>query len=49
MDKVFIVTSGCYSDYQIEAVFSTKETAEEYIDSKKYPDDFTIEEEVNDY
>lgn len=44
MDKVFIVTSGCYSDYQIEAVFSTKEKAEEYIDSKKYPDDFAIEE-----
>ena len=34
MDKVFIVTSGCYSDYQIERVFSTKEKAEEYIDSQ---------------
>lgn len=44
MDKVFIVTSGCYSDYQIEAVFSTNEKAEEYIDSHKYPDDFGIEE-----
>lgn len=44
MDKVFIVTSGCYSDYQIEAVFSTEEKAEEYIDSQKYPDDFQLEE-----
>lgn len=43
MDKVFIVTSGCYSDYQIEAVFSTKEIAEEYIDSQRYPQEFRIE------
>lgn len=26
--KVFIVTEGEYSDYQIKAVFSTKEQAE---------------------
>lgn len=44
MDKVFIVTSGCYSDYMIEAVFSTHENAEEYIDSKQYPSEFRIEE-----
>lgn len=44
MNKVFIVTSGCYSDYQIEAVFSTNEKAEEYIDSHRYPDEFRIEE-----
>lgn len=29
--KIFIVTSGEYSDYHIDAVFSTKEKAEEYI------------------
>lgn len=34
MDKVFIVTSGCYSDYQIEAVFSSEERAKEYINAK---------------
>lgn len=31
--KVFIVTEGEYSDYQIKAVFSTKEKAEKYIDT----------------
>ena len=44
MDKAFIVTSGCYSDYQIERVFSTNEKAEEYIDSQRYPNEFRIEE-----
>lgn len=28
--KIFIVTEGEYSDYHIEAIFSTKEAAEEY-------------------
>jgi len=28
--KIFIVTSGAYSDYHINAVFSTKENAEKY-------------------
>jgi len=28
--KIFIVTSGAYSDYHIDAVFSTKENAEKY-------------------
>lgn len=31
--KVYIVTSGCYSDYIIDAIFSTRELAEEYIDN----------------
>ena len=31
MAKIYIVTSGEYSDYNIEAVFSTREKAEEYI------------------
>jgi hypothetical protein len=35
MKKVFIVTSGEYSDYNIEAVFSSKELANKYIDEKK--------------
>ena len=30
--KVYIVTSGIYSGYEIEAVFSTKEKAQSYID-----------------
>jgi hypothetical protein len=30
MGKIYIVTSGIYSDYRIRAVFSTKPKAEEY-------------------
>ena len=29
-EKIYIVTSGCYSDYNIEAVFKNKEKAEAY-------------------
>ena len=32
MKKVYVVTSGCYSDYRIERVFSTRELAEEFCD-----------------
>ena len=32
MPNVYLVSSGSYSDYSIEAVFSTKEKAQEYID-----------------
>ena len=32
--KVYIVTSGCYSDYTIEAVFLDKHEAELYIATK---------------
>ena len=42
--KVFVVTSGSYSDYTIEAIFSSKEKAQKYIKYYKkikpamYPD-----------
>lgn len=42
MAKIFIVTAGEYSDYGICQVFSTREKAEQYIDTKD--DDFRIEE-----
>lgn len=29
--KTYVVTSGCYSDYHIDAVFTVKEKAEEYV------------------
>lgn len=45
MDKVFIVTSGRYSDYFIEAVFSSKEKAEDYINANGTDDSW----EVNEY
>jgi hypothetical protein len=33
MKKLYVVTSGEYSDYEISAIFDTKELAEKYIDS----------------
>lgn len=35
MSKVYIVTSGEYSDYGIEACFSTKKKAQEYVNNAK--------------
>ena len=42
MEKVYIVTSGDYSDYHIAAVFSTREKAEEYVDA--HGSDYRVEE-----
>jgi len=41
-NKVYIVTSGEYSDYQIQAVFSTEEKAQEWIGNNK-------DEEIEEY
>lgn len=35
MKKVFVVTSGEYSDYGIDAIFSTRELAQSFIDAFK--------------
>lgn len=35
MSKIYVVTEGEYSDYHIEACFSTKEKAQEYIKNAK--------------
>lgn len=45
--KVYIVTRGEYSDYQIESVFLDKEKAEKYIDT--HDSDMEIEEYDLDY
>lgn len=37
MANVYLVTAGCYSDYRIEAAFSTKQHAEEF--AAKYNSD----------
>lgn len=45
--KVYIVTKGCYSDYEIEAVFTSLRKAELYVagcKNNKYSNDFDIEE-----
>lgn len=39
--QIFIVTTGEYSDYRIERVFSTRKKAVEYLDTKD--DDYTLE------
>lgn len=41
MEKIYIVTSGEYSDYGINAVFSTKEKAQEF--RQQHGTDFSIE------
>jgi hypothetical protein len=43
MNKIYIVTSGSYSDYQINAVFSTRELAQKYVD-KFESTDYRVEE-----
>lgn len=40
-NKVFVVTSGEYSDYRIERVFSTRKKALEYLDTKD--DEYRLE------
>ena len=46
MSKVFIVTSGEYSDYGIDRVFSTEEKAKEWVDviTSMYGGNYNIEQ-----
>ena len=46
MNKVFIVTSGEYSDYGIDRVFSTEEKAKEWVDviTSMYDGNYNIEQ-----
>lgn len=44
MKKVYAVSSGSYSDYGIDAIFSTKEKAEEFMQFIKNDDYNKIEE-----
>lgn len=44
--KVYVCTSGIYSDYGIEAVFSTEEKAKEYCLTVSYDPDY-IEYEID--
>ena len=50
MRKVFIVTSGEYSDYSIDRVFSTEEKAKKWIDviTSMYGGNYHIEQYVLD-
>ena len=46
MRKVYIVTSGEYSDYGIDRVFSTEEKAKEWVDiiTSMYNGNYNIEQ-----
>jgi len=46
MEKVYIVTSGCYSDYQINAVYSKEGDAEEYC--RRGGEDYGVETYILD-
>lgn len=43
-DFVYVVTTGIYSDYHIVGIFTTKEKAEEYIDSLMWPSEYDVDE-----
>lgn len=43
-NTIYVVTSGIYSDYRIEGVFSTKKKAEKWISYTYRPNDYEIEE-----
>ena len=44
MGTVYIVTDGEYSSYHIEAVFSTRDAAQKFIDARQCTRDVEIEE-----
>jgi hypothetical protein len=45
--KVYLVTSGSYSDYGVDAVFSNRETAQKFID--KFPDSYGDKREIEEW
>lgn len=47
--KIYVVTAGCYSDYHICAIFSTKEFAEKYIKINGGDNPRIEEYEINAY
>lgn len=49
MNKVYLVSSGEYSDYSINAAFSTRELAELYIESMGNPQRYSQEMMVEEY
>lgn len=49
MSKIYVVTSGEYSDYGIDAIFSTKEKAQEYITIRTNSEYIWNELEIEEY
>jgi hypothetical protein len=47
--KVYVVTSGCYSNYGIEEIFSTKEKAQEYINLVNEYDAYALNVEIEEF
>lgn len=44
MKKVYLITSGCYSDYHVECAFSSRELAEAWLSDLPRQGDYSIEE-----
>ena len=49
MSKVYIVTSGEYSDYHIDACFSTKQKAQEFIKNAEKTKEFWTEPRIEEW
>jgi hypothetical protein len=43
-DKVYVVSSGLYSDYRIDCVFRTREEADGWISKRWSPNKYSVEE-----
>lgn len=48
MNKVYAISSGSYSDYGINGMFTTREKAQEYIDKSVCKEELRIEEYILD-
>lgn len=52
MDKIYVVTSGCYSEYQIEMIFTNLEDAEKYCafqNAKWYKDEDDFKDDKEEF
>lgn len=48
MTKVYVVTTGSYSDFEIESVWSTKEKAQAYLD-RVSPFNYDFNDDIDEY
>ena len=48
MDKIYVVTSGCYSSYCIEKIFLKREDADQYCALQNANDGWSINDNKSD-
>lgn len=46
---VYLVTSGCYSDYRLDAIFSTREKAQKYINIRKREENYWDPNDIEEW